>query len=269
VSGWIKAEKDLCQDIRVLRMANILKGNASALQGVTLVLGGLIRLWMHADSFARDDDTLDITLNEIDQLTGIDGFAQALPADWLEVLNENCVKLPAFHAHNGTDAKRKALTAKRVAHHRDRVKLNGVSNSNAHALPDQTRPDQTNNKKAAAPPVVTEPVPGLSQQAWAEWVAYRIAIRKPIKPFSVNLAQRQLAKYGAQQLEVVNHSIANSYQGLIAPKPQPFKPGAVKPASEPLTPEQQEAYRRRMESANRAASERFSTPATNVGAKTG
>lgn len=160
MSGWIKFEKDLRDDVRVRRMAVALARryhmmpsaadsdpcNACAFPGVTLVLGGLAQLWMHADSFARDDDTLDITSDEIDQLAGIDGFANVLPIDWLEILNAHSVKLPGFQEHNGTEAKRKALTAKRVTRHRDKVKLNSVATSNAPALPDQTktrpRPDQ-------------------------------------------------------------------------------------------------------------------------------
>ena len=159
MGGWIKLEKDLREDFRVRRMAASLC-NAPALQGVTLVLGGLVQLWMHADSFARDDDTLDITLDEIDQLTGIHGFAKLMPTDWLEVIDSKTVKLPGFQAHNGTDAKRKALTAKRVTHHRDKLKRTSVTpttqSCNASALPDQ---DQTktytktlSRDLAAAPP---------------------------------------------------------------------------------------------------------------------
>ena len=70
--------------------------------GVTLVLGGLAQLWMHADSFARQDDTLEITTAEIDELTGIQGFAKLLPRDWLEILDTQTVKLPGFQEHNGS-----------------------------------------------------------------------------------------------------------------------------------------------------------------------
>lgn len=143
MSGWIKFEKDLKDDIRVRRMAATLQGihtcNGGAFQYVTLVLGGLAQLWMHADSFARDDDTLDLTANEIDQLTGIESFSKVVPHDWLQIIDEYSVKLPGFHQHNGTDAKRKALTAKRVARHRDAAKLDSVSPGNGYALPDQTR----------------------------------------------------------------------------------------------------------------------------------
>ena len=133
--------------------------NAPALQAVTLVLGGLAQLWMHADTFARDDDTLDISLDEIDEITGIEGFGKLLPAEWLEVIDPHRVKLPDFQAHNGSDAKRKAQTAKRVAHHRNNQKRTGVTppsqpvtHQRYQTRPDQTRPDPIGGERSPRPP---------------------------------------------------------------------------------------------------------------------
>lgn len=164
MSGWIKIEKDLRTDPRFLRMAKGLR-NADVTQerislekAATQVLGALVQLWMYADSHIREDDTLDIGTDEIDELVGLVGFAQLMPVDWLEVLEEHRVKLPGFQHHNGTEAKKRALTQKRVANYRIRSvtqeSSGGVTNSNATPLPDQTRPDQTRPKKkdlSAAP----------------------------------------------------------------------------------------------------------------------
>lgn len=60
--------------------------------------------------------------------------------------------------------------------------------------------------------------PGLDFESWSRWLTYRSEIRKPIKPVSIPAAQRKLAGFGANQSAVVENSIANSYQGLIAPK---------------------------------------------------
>lgn len=163
MSGWIKVEKDLRADIRVKRMAAKLIELGSVTQvryrstmAVTLVLGGLNQLWMHADTFAREDDSLEITAEEIDELAGIEGFAQILPADWLQILDSERVKLPGFQDHNGAEAKRKALTAKRVSKHRsvndNAPALQQIETCNAHALPDQTRPDHKEEEAPAAPP---------------------------------------------------------------------------------------------------------------------
>jgi hypothetical protein len=161
----------------------------------------------------------------------------------------------AREVENGSNSERLAQTA---SHRRSPPLTAAERPSNANAYSDK-------NKKAAEPPGALEPVPGLDEKAWAEWTEYRIGIKKPIKPLSVNLARRQLAAHGAQQLETVHNSIANGYQGLVPPR-QGFKPPA-KRVTAPRTPEQEAEYRRRMDAANHEASKRFSVPATNVGAK--
>lgn len=169
MSGWIKIEKDLLTDPRFVRMAKAACESCNAdvthqrcdhHGAVTQVLGTLARLWIYADSHIREDDTLDLGPDEINEVVGFEGFAQLMPADWLQVINPHCVELIGFQEHNGAVAKKKAVTAKRVARHR----INNVTQErsqdepicNAQALPDQTnpRPDQTRPIKK----VPTEPV---------------------------------------------------------------------------------------------------------------
>lgn len=162
--GWIKFEKKLREDIRVKRMARIvpelLPGlcNGDALHAVTLcvtvILGALAQLWMHADTFAREDDTLDLTAEEIDGLVGIDGFSTILPSDWCALIDKGGVKLPNYQKHNGPKAKEQALGALRVAKHRanhgNGIPLQQESKCNGDALPDQTRLDQTRRTEERA-----------------------------------------------------------------------------------------------------------------------
>ena len=58
-------------------------------------------------------------------------------------------------------------------------------------------------------------IEGLDLEAWDRWLAYRKAIRKPIKDASVHAMQVKLARYGKDQAEVVNQSISNQWQGLF------------------------------------------------------
>jgi hypothetical protein len=153
VSGWIKFEKDLESDPRVLRMAKQLDRrfylfgvnaeldpcNACAFPGVTLVCGTLTRLWCFADSHIRDDDTLDMSAAELNEHLGLPGFCEMMPDDWLVIVDEKTIELPGFQEHNGVEAKKRALTQKRVSLHRKRQ---SVTQRNASTLPDQTRPDQ-------------------------------------------------------------------------------------------------------------------------------
>lgn len=153
--AWIKFEKDLLTDPRVLRIAKTLEQqftlgentdnwppealagpcNASALPSVTLVCGALVRIWCLADTHVGADDVLPLGIDELDEHIGIPGFCELLPEDWLVSIDEKSVKLPDFHAHNGTEAKKKAVTQKRVARHRNRA----LQGRNAIALPDQTK----------------------------------------------------------------------------------------------------------------------------------
>ena len=66
-------------------------------------------------------------------------------------------------------------------------------------------------------------IEGLDVTAWERWVAFRKAIRKPIKPVSEHAMMVKLAKYGDDQQEVVNQSVSNQWQGLFELKKA--KPG--------------------------------------------
>lgn len=171
MSGWIKLEKDRRDDPRVIRMARELRNAGvtherfTSSMHVTLVLGCLDVLWCYADTHVREDDTLDLGADEIDELVGLQGFCNLLPADWLEVLDTNRVKLPDFHAHNGTESKKKALNQKRQERHRNDVALQELTQTSrtsvTAALPDldqtRPRPDQDQKKNmAAAPPLADE-----------------------------------------------------------------------------------------------------------------
>jgi hypothetical protein len=58
-------------------------------------------------------------------------------------------------------------------------------------------------------------IEGLDQAAWERWVSYRKAIKKPLKEASLTAAAMKLARYGADQAEVVDNSISNQWVGLF------------------------------------------------------
>jgi len=55
---------------------------------------------------------------------------------------------------------------------------------------------------------------GLNAEAWNTWLAYRKEIRKPLKPMSQKLAAKKLAKFGKDQMRVVEQAIENGWTGL-------------------------------------------------------
>jgi hypothetical protein len=81
--------------------------------------------------------------------------------------------------------------------------------------------------------------PGLDAVAWERWRDYREQIRKPIKPVSMQAAQRELAGFGCDQSTVVERSIAAGWQGLFPLKQRPN--GAKKPHQDAPTTEELEA----------------------------
>jgi hypothetical protein len=149
--AWIKFEKDLLTDPRVLKIGKSLRArhvvienpdltagedlaelarNHEPLPDVTLVCGALVRIWSLADTHVDENDVLPLGFNDIDSLIGVPGFCRLMPLEWIEEIDKDSVRLPNYHGHNGTEAKRKAVTQKRVAAFRAR---------NARALPDQTK----------------------------------------------------------------------------------------------------------------------------------
>jgi hypothetical protein len=98
--------------------------------------------------------------------------------------------------------------------------------------PSQTHTQTQTQTKREERASAREPPPGLNSLAWQQWEAYRREIRRPIKPASVQAAQRRLAGFGADQEAVVEQSIANSWTGLFALKTD-FSPKANGRSAEP------------------------------------
>lgn len=87
-------------------------------QGEATVIGGLYWLWATADQHTEDGVLWHLSLSQLDRKTGIKGFGDAMvAAGWLQTDGENLL-IPNFEDHNGTSAKKRAQTARRVAAHK-------------------------------------------------------------------------------------------------------------------------------------------------------
>jgi hypothetical protein len=78
-----------------------------------------------------------------------------------------------------------------------------------------------NARARASPPAAAEThPPGLDAASWERWRDYRQSIGKALKPASLTAAMDEFAKLGTaeQQAAAVQHSIANGWTGLFAPK---------------------------------------------------
>lgn len=106
---WIKMRGNLWDDPRVAKIVDMTDSSEAA------VVGALYWLWATADQHTEDGIMQGLTLRAIDRKTGVPGFAQALCAiEWLADHPEG-VRIVDFEKHNGSSAKKRCQTAKRVA----------------------------------------------------------------------------------------------------------------------------------------------------------
>ncbi len=100
----------------------------------------------------------------------------------------------------------------------------GTSRKRRSDGPEQNRTD-TEQKEPPAPVNGGTGVTNLDAKAWDRFVAYRIEIRKPLKSASIHEAQKKLAAFAADQMAVVEQTIAQGWQGLFELKSKSPKSG--------------------------------------------
>ncbi|TKK23411.1 hypothetical protein EcCFBP13530_04435 [Enterobacter cancerogenus] len=227
-----------------------------------MVLGKLIRLWVWADQQIAISNANSVTDSEqkerksnasvlskiaIDRIAFMPGFADALIyAGWL-IQEGDSLFFVNFEKHNGKSSKNRALTNERVNKSRN-LKRNGndkcnavnVTPSNQKALPEE---EEEEDKELKDPPL--NPPKGkssgnkfdplsvelpewLSPELWAEWVAYRKQLGKPIKTQQgVSGSINKLAAYreqGHSPEYVVGLTMSNEWRGLLVPDGVASKP---------------------------------------------
>jgi len=249
MSGWIKIDKDLSESLRFKRVVRKLRETSNALRDVTspvtastIVLGALARLWMHADTYVENDDILEATIDEIDELVGVDGFAAALPTDWLQVIDAEHVKLPDFLAHNGGSARERKQGAKRQAAYRSRKQASNVTANNAlrdeprldQTRPEETRPEKKREARAREVRGVRDcgsgltaigetlecwrrDVPECSPDAFARWIVHCETSGKVLGAAQRLGQAKLLAGNGdaSAQAEVVDYCISQGWKTLV------------------------------------------------------
>jgi hypothetical protein len=109
---WIKMRGNLWDDPRVSKLCDLCDC------GEAQVVGGLYWLWATADQHSEDGFMPGLTLRQIDRKTGLHGFGAALCSiGWLADQQDG-VQIVRFGEHNGSSAKKRAVTSRRVATHR-------------------------------------------------------------------------------------------------------------------------------------------------------
>jgi len=106
-----------------------------------LTVGKLFRLWRWFDQHTTDGNAAGVTSALLDRQVGVTGFIDAVAAvGWLEV-TDNGIRLSKFEKHNGSSAKSRAQTAKRVASHKTNAKTNADTVTGALPREEKRRED--------------------------------------------------------------------------------------------------------------------------------
>ena len=165
--SWIKMRTSLSVHPKVLSMTVRLccaqaqqERNGSATQPqqvfgrdatLSLVIGCLCRFWVCADQHADADGVLGMSVQAIDMLVGVEGFAEALIAvGWLIDVDGESVQVVDYQAHNGTTAKSRASSQRRMAasrQHKSNPKQNHPVAPKRNTSATQAQPEKRREEK--------------------------------------------------------------------------------------------------------------------------
>jgi len=114
---WIKVETATPDKPEICAIATALRMDEDA------VIGKLVRLWSWVEVNHAPANDLGVTKEFLDKLVGRKGFSNAMIAcGWL-LDNDGKLSLRNLERHNGGSAKVRALTAQRVALHRQKKRV--------------------------------------------------------------------------------------------------------------------------------------------------
>jgi hypothetical protein len=252
--AWIKFDKDLVDDPRVLRAAEGLAerytisiertrgagfATGSDLENrdtVTImrnaVTGALLTLWVYADTHIRDGDVLPISMDAIDRMVGIDGFCELVGPDWVQENNYGTFTvLPGYCNKNGLQSREKRKSDNADRQRRYRQKHNGVSNassntvSNGHVTPLDQDLDQDIKKKKLSAVALPDWLPA---EAWKDWLEVRSKAKAPNTHRALTLALGELSALrdaGNDPVAVLERATVKGWRSLYAVKSeqQPVK----------------------------------------------
>jgi hypothetical protein len=109
------------------------------------VLGGLFLVWCIAD--AHGDFMPGVTPASLSELVGLPGFVEAMPSDWIQVRPDG-LRFPNYDEHNGSTAKARALSQRRMTERRVR---NRYGASVTEAQPEREKIRDKDNYSSSPP----------------------------------------------------------------------------------------------------------------------
>lgn len=194
-----------------------------------ITVGRLFRLWRWFDQQTTDGNAHGVTQALLDRVIGVTGFCEAVQSvGWL-VVNEGGISLPNFDRHNGSTAKNRAQTAKRVAKYR--VSPSGDDESNGESVTSIVTPalareeKRREEKKESTTDVVDTPrkrssVPAkpsdVDQQTWDDFLAMRNKMRAAVTQTAIDGIAREADKAGITLGDAMGICCTNGWRGFKA-----------------------------------------------------
>jgi hypothetical protein len=148
---WLKFECNLPEKPETLAITG-----AMGWEDPDITVGKLMRLFRWFDQHTINGNARGVTAMALDRIIGVSGFAKAVAdCGWL-VFDEAGVTLQKFDRHNGSSAKSRAQTAKRVADFRGKDKGNEPEttpskNGNASTVTDALAREEKRERKRNTP----------------------------------------------------------------------------------------------------------------------
>lgn len=160
---WIKFEKATSDKPEVWAIAERLDMDPDA------VVGKLLRVWAWFDDHTENGNAPSVTKKLLDREVGVAGFCDCVVASGWMIEDEDGIWLPNFDRHNGETSKKRALTAKRAAKHRQKSNAESNAGSVTSALPrEEQRREEKKKKKPNGGKPPSEYSPEF-EQAWSEY----------------------------------------------------------------------------------------------------
>jgi len=223
---WIPMRCELANEPEVISIAA-----ATGLDEDTVV-GKLHRIWSWANQHTEDGNARSVTVLWIDRYLRCDGFAAAMMVERWLIQTDDGIQIPKFDRFNSQSAKRRALTAKRVADHKSKGNAQGNAQGNAasvtNALPKEEKRREYKKDNTPLPPkgesdsgmsVLETIEPPELRKAVTSWLAYKSERKERYKPQGLaalfSLVKNLAAEHGAQSvIAAIEVAMASGWKGF-------------------------------------------------------
>jgi hypothetical protein len=162
----------------------------------------LLRFWGYANEHAKGELIAGIFPEDVDEITGVPGFADAIEAaGWAEFDPSGGMTLPNFHEHN-TSADARSSGAERQKRYRERHRQDDTESNVTRDVTvtprEEKRREEEKQKKDAPTGAANDPelFEGVDPQVVADFKALRKAKKCTITPTAVAGIKREAEKAG-------------------------------------------------------------------------